>query len=98
MLNSFLEHEAAPADLLSILHAKLKLDGLAIVKVPNFASWNAAVMKSAWCGIRIPDHVNYFTPRSLATMARKAGFAISFPRLANLPTNDHFWAFLRKAA
>ena len=98
MLNSFLEHENAPAPLLSVLYKKLTIGGVAVVKIPNFASWNAAIMKSAWCGVRIPDHVNYFTPKSLAAMAEKAGFVVTFPRFANLPTNDNFWAFLRKGA
>ncbi|MEO1251929.1 MAG: class I SAM-dependent methyltransferase [Pseudomonadota bacterium] len=96
MLNSFLEHETAPLPLLEALRRKLKPGGVAVLKTPNFASWNARVMKSAWCGIRIPDHVNYFTPASMKEMAESAGFAVAFPRLANLPTNDNFWTFLTK--
>ena len=97
MLNSYLEHETEPLAVLRALHRVLKPDGVAVVKVPNFASWNAALMKQNWCGIRLPDHVNYFTPDSLAGMAEKAGFKADFPQLTNLPTNDNFWAFLRPA-
>ncbi|WP_421790451.1 class I SAM-dependent methyltransferase [Hyphobacterium sp.] len=98
MLNSYLEHEAKPLPVLEALARVMKPSGVAIIKVPNFGSWNAAVMKSGWCGIRLPDHVNYFTPQSLANMAAKAGFASDFPGSANLPTNDNFWAFLRREA
>lgn len=97
MLNSYLEHEADPLPVLKALRRVMKADGVAVVKVPNFASWNAAVMKQNWCGIRLPDHVNYFTPSSLAGMSEAAGFAVDFPKLTNLPTNDNFWAFLRPA-
>ena len=98
MLNSYLEHELDPAGVLSALRPKLKPDGVIVLKVPNYGSWNAAVMKQNWCGVRLPDHVNYFTPRSLGAMAEALGYTVSFPATANLPTNDNFWAFLRPAA
>ena len=95
MLNSFLEHESQPLKLLRVMRDKIRPDGVCIVKVPNCSSINAKIMKSSWCGIRIPDHVNYFTPKSLATLAAKAKFRCEFPAAANLPTNDNFWTFLR---
>lgn len=97
MLNSYLEHETDPVPVLAAIRRVLKPSGAAVVKVPNFGSWNARVMGRKWCGIRLPDHVNYFTPRTLARMAEGQGFRVAFPRLANLPTNDNFWAFLRPA-
>ncbi len=98
MLNSYLEHETQPLEVLQEVKRVLKPDGLAVVKVPNFGSLNAKVMRASWCGIRLPDHVNYFTEHSLSDMASKAGLSAKFPRLANLPTNDNFWAFLRPVA
>jgi len=97
MLNSYLEHETCPAGVLKAVRHALKPGGVAMIKVPNFASWNAAIMGRHWCGIRLPEHVNYFTPASLRRMAEACGFTVSFPHLANLPTNDNFWAFLRPA-
>lgn len=98
MLNSYLEHETSPLEVLDGVRRVLKPDGIAVVKVPNFGSVNAMVMRSNWCGIRLPDHVNYFTETSLKEMANDVGLTASFPRLSNLPTNDNFWAFLRPAA
>ena len=98
MLNSYLEHEIDPAGVLEALRPKLKPEGVAVVKVPNFGSWNAAVMKGNWCGVRLPDHVNYFTQGSLAALAERLGYRVDYPGSANLPTNDNFWAFLRPAA
>jgi len=98
MLNSYLEHEIEPAGVLEALRPKLKPGGVAVVKVPNFGSWNAAVMKQNWCGVRLPDHVNYFTPQSLGVLSRRLRYTVEYPSAANLPTNDNFWAFLRPAA
>lgn len=98
MLNSYLEHELEPAGVLQAIRPKLKPEGVIVIKVPNFGSWNAAIMKQNWCGVRLPDHVNYFTPRSLGALAGDLGYAVDYPASANLPTNDNFWAFLRPAA
>lgn len=95
MLNSYLEHEARPKEVLKSLRRVLKPTGIAVVKVPNFGSLNAKIMRAAWCGIRLPDHVNYFTEKSMKCMARDVGLDAEFPFIANLPTNDNFWAFLR---
>ncbi len=94
MLNSYLEHETNPKGVLAAVRRALKPGGVAVVKVPNYGSWNAKVMGKGWCGVRLPDHVNYFTPQSLRDMAADVGLSTRFPHLTNLPTNDNFWAFL----
>lgn len=98
LLRSYLEHDADAAPVLAVLARKLRPEGLAVVKVPNFASLNRRVMRANWCGIRLPDHVNYFTPASLTAMARTAGFTVHFPFLLSLPTDDNMIALLRRAA
>jgi hypothetical protein len=55
-------------------------------------------MGRKWCGFRYPDHLNYFTPASLRSMAAKAGFAIHFRYRHWLPTNDNMRVTLEKAA
>jgi hypothetical protein len=72
--------------------------GFAVVKVPNYASLNRMVMGAHWCGFRYPEHLNYFTPKSLAGMAAKAGFAAGFGLTGRLPTSDNMWAVLTKPA
>jgi SAM-dependent methyltransferase len=94
LLVSYLEHDADAAAVLALLARKLRPDGLAVAKTPNFASWNRRVMGRAWCGLRLPDHVNYFTPASLTQMAKGAGLAARFPPLLRLPTNDNMIALL----
>jgi SAM-dependent methyltransferase len=98
LLRSYLEHDADAGAVLAMLAGKLRPDGIAVVKVPNFGSLNRRVMRANWCGIRLPDHVNYFTPASFAAMAGRAGFSTRFPFLLSLPTDDNMIAILRRAA
>jgi SAM-dependent methyltransferase len=97
-LRGYLEHEAEPLPVLRNLHRVLPPGGFAVVKVPNYASLNRRVMGARWCGFRYPDHLNYFTPRTLALMAAKAGFKTRFGPTGALPTSDNMWAVLTKSA
>jgi SAM-dependent methyltransferase len=96
MLRSYLEHESRPAEVLGELHRTLAPGGVAIVKVPNYASWNRHVMGARWCGFRWPDHMNHFTPRTLTALAARTGYGIRFGLTGRLPTSDNMWAVLRK--
>jgi len=95
-LRGYLEHEAEPLPVLNGLKRVLVPGGLAIVKVPNYASVNRRIMGSRWCGFRYPDHLNYFTPKTLAAMAAEAGFDTGFGVSGRLPTSDNIWAVLTK--
>ncbi len=95
-LRSYLEHEMNPAGVLKALHRTLAPGGAVIIKVPNYACWNRAVMGRRWCGFRFPDHLNYFTPRSLAAMARQSGYSVRFGWTHKLPTSDNMYAILGK--
>jgi SAM-dependent methyltransferase len=97
-LRGYLEHEAEPLPVLKNLHRALASHGVAVVKVPNYASWNRRVMGRRWCGFRYPDHLNYFTPKTLGAMAAKAGFDIGFGISGRIPTSDNIWAILSKRA
>jgi len=95
-LRSYLEHDADAGPVLAALACKLKRGGIAVVKVPNYGSINRRVMGAKWCGIRLPDHVNYFTRRSLAALAGRYGLQVRFPFLLCLPTDDNMIAILRR--
>ena len=95
-LRSYLEHEMKPKPVLSELHRTLAPGGVALVKVPNFASLNRRVTGRKWCGFRYPDHLNYFTPRSLREMAKRCGFAVRYGLTFKLPTSDNMYAILTK--
>ena len=96
-LRSYLEHEAQPLDVLKQVCRILQAGGVAIIKVPNYASLNRRVMGPKWCGFRYPDHQNYFTPKSLRAMGRAAGFAgFRSHLLFELPTSDNMYLVMQK--
>jgi hypothetical protein len=75
----------------------VRQDGIVLVKVPNFACWNRVLLGSKWSGFRNPDHVQYFTPPTLARLARACGFAVKFRLYGRIPFNDNMYAILRPA-
>ena len=97
-LRSYLEHELHPVAVLTELRRTLIAGGVAIVKVPNYASLNRWVMGHKWCGFRYPDHLNYFTPASLAQMAEQCGFRAKLGLTDRLPTSDNMWLLAGKAS
>ncbi len=98
VMSSFLEHEIQPLPLLREAARALRAGGQVLIKVPNYASWNRHLRGKRWCGYRWPDHVNYFTPQTLAAMAQRAGLVVqrmnAFDRFA---FSDSLYAVLRKA-
>ena len=97
VMQSYLEHEINPKEVLSGAFHVLKRNGLVIIKVPNFSCWNRYLRKENWCGFRFPDHVNYFTPKTLKKMATDAGFIIHRFSLADRsPLSDNMWMLLTK--
>ncbi|MDG2255399.1 MAG: class I SAM-dependent methyltransferase [Opitutaceae bacterium] len=90
ILRSYLEHESSPLDVLNSVHKVLKPGGFVVIRVPNFDSWNRKFRKGRWCGFRYPDHVNYFTPKTLKVILENAGLRIFESRITDrLPTNDN---------
>jgi SAM-dependent methyltransferase len=95
-LRSYLEHELHPQAVLRELHRALAPGGVALVKVPNYASLNRRLTGRKWCGFRYPDHLNYFTPASLSRMAGECGYRARFGPTDRLPTSDNMYAVLVK--
>lgn len=92
VMSSFLEHEIEPAQLMGEISRVLRPGGKVIIKVPNYASWNRHVRKEKWCGFRLPDHVNYFTPESLRSLVTRYGLEIvQFSFADKLQTSDNMW-------
>jgi SAM-dependent methyltransferase len=95
LLRSFLEHETQPAALLKECARVLAPDGAIYVRVPNYGGINRRVLGGKWCGFRHPDHVNYFTTRSLADMIRPLGLRLTLLNPIRLPFDDNINAVLK---
>lgn len=74
IMRSYLEHEAQPRLVLERAFKRLKPGGRILLRSPNYNSVNRRIMGAEWCGFRFPDHVNYFTPRSLRALAESVGY------------------------
>jgi SAM-dependent methyltransferase len=92
IMRSFLEHDVTPLPILEQCARVLAPGGVVIIKVPNFASLNARLRGANWCGLRFPDHVNYFTPDTLTRAVKQVGLTIrAFGPTYRLPTSDNMW-------
>jgi SAM-dependent methyltransferase len=97
LMTSYLEHEADPRTVLEHVVRIMRPGARAIVKVPNFASWNRLVRGRRWCGFRYPDHVNYFTPALLDRLLRAGGLRVlRFSSWDRFPTSDSMWLVAEK--
>ncbi len=97
VMAGMLEHEIQPLPLLREAARTLRDDGAVLLKVPNYDSWNRSLRGRRWCGYRWPEHVNYFTPRTLTTMAHTAGFEVRRMNLLDrFALSDSLYAVLGK--
>jgi 2-polyprenyl-3-methyl-5-hydroxy-6-metoxy-1,4-benzoquinol methylase len=69
-----LEHLHDPSQVLKKAFSLIKRDGILIIEVPNFRSFEAKIFRSKWIGISAPLHLYHFTPQSLRLMLMNCGF------------------------
>lgn len=95
IMRSYLEHEAQPRLILERAFKRLKPGGKILLRSPNYNSANRFIMGATWCGFRFPDHVNYFTPRSLKALASSIGYEFQWKNWLSL-FDDNLIVELRK--
>lgn len=86
-----LEHVATPGALLASLHDVLQNDGLLILSVPNFESWQSRLFRASWFHLDPPRHVTHFTRRTLTSMLDQAGYVITHERTFHLEYGPVGW-------
>lgn len=58
------------------LKSLLDDDGILIVAVPNFKSWDAKHYKSNWAGYDVPRHLSHFSKSSISRIFEKHGLKV----------------------
>ncbi|MBI3825267.1 MAG: class I SAM-dependent methyltransferase [Candidatus Rokubacteria bacterium] len=71
-----LEHLTAPRETLAGLRPLVARDGLLLVAVPNFASWESRLGRDRWFHLDLPRHVMQFEPATVARLLGEAGFRV----------------------
>ncbi|MEW6618928.1 MAG: class I SAM-dependent methyltransferase [bacterium] len=82
-----IEHIKNPHNMLKEIHRVLKDDGFFVITTPNIAWWylRLKMLFGIW-GVIEPDHIRFFTPRSLKECLDFFGFkVIKVASLFNLP-------------
>jgi len=72
-----IEHIKEPSNMLREVHRVLKKDGYFIISTPNIAWWylRLKLLFGIW-GILDPDHIRFFTPKSLKECLKFFGFKV----------------------
>lgn len=70
-----LEHVYHPADWLRAVRGMTETGGWLHLQVPNYASVTRRLSGHAWASMMFPQHVYFYTPRTLGELLRRHGFA-----------------------
>lgn len=72
-----LEHIDDPVKLLSnLVNENLNEQGILIIEVPNFKSWQSKWSGKHWLHLDVPRHINHFYPAELIQVLNDLGFTI----------------------
>jgi len=77
-----LEHVVDPLASLERARELLAHRGRLLIELPNWNSLGRVLRRSAWSQLKPPEHINFFTPRSLRAAVEKAGMAVVESRTA----------------
>lgn len=72
-----LEHVPNLNEQLEELHRLLKPDGLLVIAVPNFKSYDAQKYKENWAAYDVPRHLYHFSPSAVNKIFSQAGFSVT---------------------
>ena len=72
-----LEHIRDPSELISLFSLMLSKNGLLVIAVPNYKSFDAQFYKSYWAAYDVPRHLWHFNQKALQNMMSKHGFLLT---------------------
>lgn len=90
-----LEHLSDPASVIQKAASLLKPGGILFVAVPNAASLQARLFRSAWFHWELPRHLHHFTPTALAQLLEKQGFEVK--KTGTWSAEQNVYGFIQSA-
>lgn len=75
-----IEHLSNPADHIQILKSFLRKDGALYITTPNFNSLLRRHLGQNWNVIAYPEHLSYFTRKSIKYLLKKNDFRINYAK------------------
>lgn len=69
-----IEHINNPMDVIENISHLLKKDGMLYVTTPNFASLERRMLGAQWGMIAYPEHISFYSPRTLDSILKRCGF------------------------
>jgi len=83
-----LEHVISPSVVLTQARDLLRPGGHLLIELPNWNSVGRIGRGSKWSQLRPPEHINFFTPKSLSNAVSRAGFVVKkavsiYPSMTN---------------
>lgn len=69
-----IEHEQNPLSMIRRVYKLLKNGGVVVLTTPNYDSIWRRIMGKWWVGYHHPEHVTFWSPRSLRFLMKKTGF------------------------
>lgn len=69
-----LEHIQDPAAFAAEVRRILKKGGILLLRIPNFASWEAKLAGDRWYHFDYPFHVSHYSPRAVTRLLQNSGF------------------------
>lgn len=73
-----IEHINTPNPEIELIKKVLRKGGAYYVTTPNFNALSRLVLKEKWNVIEYPEHLSYYTPRTLTKLMQKHGFTTQF--------------------
>lgn len=86
-----LEHVRDPHATLDAAHQALAPNGVLLLAVPNFASWQARFGGERWFHLDLPRHLWQFTPTTLRALLTQHGFHVERLRTGQWEMDPYGW-------
>lgn len=71
-----LEHVPELNQRMKEIRRLLKPDGLLLIALPNYLSWDGQHYKNFWAGYDVPRHLYHFTPDTISLLLEKFHFSV----------------------